>query len=48
MEDTSWRKPVDHIEDLRKEILFYRMVLCCLFVSLILATVALIAQAVSR
>lgn len=48
MEDTSWRKPVDHIEDLRREIIFYRLVLCCTFLALLFTTAALIVQAVYR
>jgi hypothetical protein len=48
MEDTSWRKPVDRIDDLRSEIMFYRLVLCITFLALLFTTAALIVQAVYR
>lgn len=48
MEDTSWRKPVEHIEDLRREIIFYRLVLCISFLALLCTSAAVIALAVYR
>ena len=48
MEDNSWRKPVDRIDDLRSEIMFYRLALCAAFLAVIGLTAVLILREVLR